>query len=681
MQAASSRFKLIFFAMLFGAMVYRCEAQDMPEPTAAETAPSYTADPAFQSVYAAAKEAGLTREERMARWKKANELAKNQCMECFRGVIDGEFHFHQWKDAVANSVLMDGLAVEKSDKMYAEASAGRALMFPPSTGMTLEQVTRAEGYLKSALAISPRSSLLLFQEGRALATMHREDEAKAMFQRFLDAVSADNASRPLAEQYVKDPTQASLKLGVAEVATSKTATTLKEDTASAKGDLPAVIAAVKVPVPTVYLRHFYWQVKLDKTGAMLRRDWYQTSPSTWEEFYSDGRHESLKVSKTSEVLEGNRGVVVVSAGSDTKRFIPDIDCYGAWPTWLRTQHPNATKWDYTADLQGDEAFLPSSGPESDPKFHKALAEARDRKVSSEEQLARWKHVNKLSNNQCVYCLHALVAMQMKEGQWKDAANTAALMQAVAVEPQAKFYAAGERGRALMHGNYEHPKPEQLTEADSVFKVALAINPKSKEVLYSDGRTLAMMGRFGEAKQQFVQYLELAEYSDKYRTRVEHFVEDPQLAALTMAPPFTLTTNDGEQIQLDDMKGKVVLLDFWATWCGPCKETTPEIKKLAKKFAGQPLIVISISSDRDEQIWKNYIEKNGMDWPQYRDTNGSLSSMYGVSAIPRFFTIDTDGVLKNVNVGSNSTADVEAEIRKLVGKASKAEKAKDKVGVD
>ena len=87
------------------------------------------------------------------------------------------------------------------------------------------------------------------------------------------------------------------------------------------------------------------------------------------------------------------------------------------------------------------------------------------------------------------------------------------------------------------------------------------------------------------------------------------------------------------------------------------------------------MVLSISSDRDDIAWKAFIEKNHMTWPQFRDKNGALSNAYGVSSIPRYFTIDTDGVLKSVKVGSD--ADVTSDIRKLVNKARDAEKKKAK----
>jgi len=314
---------------------------------------------------------------------------------------------------------------------------------------------------------------------------------------------------------------------------------------------------------------------------------------------------------------------------------------------------------------------------SDPKFQEALEKAKEKRLPEDERLARWKHADKIAKNQCVECLRQIITLQMKGAQWKDAVNSAVQMDAIATERKDKYFAAMEHGQALMHGNGDRPKDKDLKEAQTAFDAALQLSPKSKPVLYSDGRVLAMLGRDDEAKAIFQRYLDAVGLADTYRTRVEHFIENPKLATVQMAPAFTLTTSEGEQISLDDMGGKVVFLDFWATWCGPCKESLPAIKKIAKDFAGQPLVVVSISVDRDDVAWKTFIEKNQMTWTQYRDANGALANAYGAQSIPRTFMIDMDGALQSVKVGWGQDSDPESDVRRLVKKAVEAEKKKAK----
>jgi len=135
----------------------------------------------------------------------------------------------------------------------------------------------------------------------------------------------------------------------------------------------------------------------------------------------------------------------------------------------------------------------------------------------------------------------------------------------------------------------------------------------------------------------------------------------------MAPPFSVTTLDGQRMSMDDLQGKVVLLDFWATWCVPCREALPHIRQVAKKFQGEPLLILSVSLDSEEQKWKDFIVKNEMTWPQYRDGSfsGPIAKMFSVNAIPHTFTVDADGVLQDEHIGD---ASIEGKLKKLLARA-------------
>jgi thiol-disulfide isomerase/thioredoxin len=138
----------------------------------------------------------------------------------------------------------------------------------------------------------------------------------------------------------------------------------------------------------------------------------------------------------------------------------------------------------------------------------------------------------------------------------------------------------------------------------------------------------------------------------------------------MAPPFAVTTIDGKRISMEGLAGKVVLIDFWATWCGPCVEAWPHIQQIAKNFDGQPLVVLSVSLDDEEKAWKAFVAKKGMTWFQYRDGGfkGPLAVDFGVTAIPSTFTIDADGVVEEQHVGD---ANIEGKLKKLIAQATYA----------
>ena len=157
-----------------------------------------------------------------------------------------------------------------------------------------------------------------------------------------------------------------------------------------------------------------------------------------------------------------------------------------------------------------------------------------------------------------------------------------------------------------------------------------------------------------------------------KVRAKHFADDPSLSLHKMAPAFEVTALDGSKFNLDNMGGRVVLVDFWATWCGPCNEELPNVKKMAKEFANEPFTIISISWDADEKTWKDFINKHEMTWLQYRDADHTLSERFAINAIPHYFTIDSDGVLTAEMLGSGN--DVEGKIRKLLKKAHEAHPA-------
>jgi thiol-disulfide isomerase/thioredoxin len=109
------------------------------------------------------------------------------------------------------------------------------------------------------------------------------------------------------------------------------------------------------------------------------------------------------------------------------------------------------------------------------------------------------------------------------------------------------------------------------------------------------------------------------------------------------PHFSLQTLDGKTLDSASLKGKVVLLDFWATWCGPCRQAMPELKSLLQKNSGKPLVVVSVSADQDMKAPAEFARANGMTWMQAWDGTGKvIGGVFGVSGLPSYVVIDADG---------------------------------------
>lgn len=107
-----------------------------------------------------------------------------------------------------------------------------------------------------------------------------------------------------------------------------------------------------------------------------------------------------------------------------------------------------------------------------------------------------------------------------------------------------------------------------------------------------------------------------------------------------APDFEAQTLDGEQLSLSRLEGKWVLLEFWATWCGPCRAQVPHLKRL--RTAQPDVVILGISGDRQRRPLETYVEQQGLDWPQVYDEGRPLRRLYRITSFPRSFLIAPDG---------------------------------------
>jgi peroxiredoxin len=117
-----------------------------------------------------------------------------------------------------------------------------------------------------------------------------------------------------------------------------------------------------------------------------------------------------------------------------------------------------------------------------------------------------------------------------------------------------------------------------------------------------------------------------------------------------APDAALETLDGDHVWLSRLKGKAVVLDFWATWCGPCVAGLPALKRLAEERGGQPFALISVSGDRNGRKVREFVEGHDLPWTQCWDGNGTVRRLFRVTSFPTYYLIDTTGRIAWVNAG-------------------------------
>jgi len=288
-------------------------------------------------------------------------------------------------------------------------------------------------------------------------------------------------------------------------------------------------------------------------------------------------------------------------------------------------------------------------------------------------LESFKKADKQDGGHCVACQKNMIKYGVELGEWKMAEAAAGEMVAEAQGETSVALAHYDFGFVLLQEAINKHKDDLFARAHDEMTKALAVAPNFPAAIFVDGRALARLKQDDAAKARFEQFVKMKPIDDPDRQRAVRYISQPELARARMAPPFAVTTTDGQRLSLDDLKGKVVLIDFWATWCAPCREAVPHLKAIAKKFQGQPLVVLSVSLDTDEQKWKDFIAKNEMTWLQYRDGgfSGLMAKLFAVDAIPHTFTVDTDGVLQDEHIGD---AAIEGKLKKLVGRARELQAA-------
>ena len=282
-------------------------------------------------------------------------------------------------------------------------------------------------------------------------------------------------------------------------------------------------------------------------------------------------------------------------------------------------------------------------------------------------LESFKKADKQDEGHCRACQKKMIQYGIELGEWKTAETAGEEMVAQAHGDKELALAHYQLGIILKTEGLERRKDELFARAHEEMTKALASAPNFPNAVFADGQVLAHLKQDDAARKQFEQFVKMRPEDDPVRQRALRYIAEPELARARMAPAFTITTTDGQRVSLDEMKGKAVLIDFWATWCGPCREALPHMKEIAKKFQGQPLVVLSVSLDDDEQKWKEFVAKNEMTWLQYRDGGftGRVATLFAVRAIPQTFTIDADGVLQDQHIGD---ASIEGKLKKLVARA-------------
>jgi thiol-disulfide isomerase/thioredoxin len=133
----------------------------------------------------------------------------------------------------------------------------------------------------------------------------------------------------------------------------------------------------------------------------------------------------------------------------------------------------------------------------------------------------------------------------------------------------------------------------------------------------------------------------------------------------VAPDFVLQTVDGSTVRLSDFAGRPVFVNFWATWCTPCRKEMPEIIDAQRRYADSGLAVIAVNAMEDRDTAAGFVREFGMEFPSALDFRGEVALAFRATGLPTSYFIDRDGVIRAVFFGPLSSEQMDEQLKKIL----------------
>ena len=327
-------------------------------------------------------------------------------------------------------------------------------------------------------------------------------------------------------------------------------------------------------------------------------------------------------------------------------------------------------------------FVPLAAPSpapaaegGDDDVQAALARGHDllERQRADEAVRAFKQADKLAGGASAHAQIGLALAFNRLGAWVDAEKSARKALATAGD-ELDLQGAAHNALGIALLNKAGDDAEKLAAAEAAFRTALAAAGDANPVLNLNlAEALMRQGKDAEGVPLLEAYL-ATDPRGPGAARARSLLDNPRRARENLAPDFSMVTLDGRYLTPADFAGRAVLLDFWGTWCPPCREATPSLGRLAKRLAGEPFELVGVSNDSAREVLEQYVDEHAMDWTQVWDRDGSVArDAFLVRSYPTYLVLDHEGrvTYRVSGWGETIRRDLERQVLFAVRKARKA----------
>jgi len=286
-------------------------------------------------------------------------------------------------------------------------------------------------------------------------------------------------------------------------------------------------------------------------------------------------------------------------------------------------------------------------------------------------LDAYHKADKLSHHTSATAFLKIATIEKKAGAFPEALDDAKKAIKAGGENKAVNIRVLQFRASLLAQMAGKPTDKKLKEAEAELREALALDSNNALTHLDLGMILLRQERDAEGIPELNTFIALPGATPDTVAETRLVIANPIRARTPFAPKFSFTTHDNQNISNASLRGKVVLLDFWGTWCPPCRESVPILRDLNKKYLGKAFQLVGVSSDDDEEVWKTFIQAQHMDWPDYIDLSDEVQKLFKIDSYPTFIVLDKDGVIRfrQSGVGGETAGELSDAINKALKRES------------